>query len=238
MIINTRHGRMNIRHSQDYISKTLLEQEEYEWYVVDIVSKLSAGYKTGTILDIGANIGIVCIPIAKQYPDYQVYAFEAQVYVADMLEENIKLNNLNNIAVHSYALGENACTISIAHPKYDEAENIGAFSLDPYVIEQSEIARGHGEYESIPVHILDDMQFDQPIRCIKLDVEGYEERILLGGLETLKKHNYPPIVYELWSYNNWWKQNANNLRDLLESLGYKIVTHGDTAIAIYEKLPS
>jgi FkbM family methyltransferase len=163
----------------------------------------------------------VCLPIAKQYPNYQVYAFEAQTHVAEMLQENIKLNNLNNISVCSYALGEKNSTISIVHPDYNKAENIGAFSLDPYVREQSKIARGHGDLITIPVKILDDMQFDQPIRCIKLDVEGYEERILLGGLETLRKHNYPPIVYELWAYNDWWKHNAVNLKKLLESMGYK-----------------
>ena len=238
MIINTRHGRMNIQHPQDYISKMLIERGEYEWYVVDIVSQLCAGHSNGTILDIGANIGIVCLPIAKQYPGYQVYAFEAQAYVAGMLEENIRLNNLSNIAVHSYALGEKDYTISVAHPKYNQAENIGAFSLDPYVRDQSEIARGYGDDVMIPVKTLDSIQFDQPIRCIKLDVEGYEERILLGGLKTLEKHNYPPIVYELWGYNAWWKHNANNLRSLIESLGYKIVTHDDTAIAIHEKLSS
>lgn len=238
MIIETRHGRINIQHHNDYISKMLVSRGEYEWYVVDIISKLITGHKTGTILDIGANIGIVCLPIAKQYPNYQVHAFEAQMYVARMLEENIRLNDLSNISVHAYALGEKTHTISIAHPKYNEAENIGAFSLDPYVREQSEIARGAGEFETIPVKILDDINFEQPIRCIKLDVEGYEERILLGGLNTLKKHNYPPIVYELWSYNEWWKDNANNLRLLIESLGYKIITINDTAIAIYEKLSS
>lgn len=238
MIIDTKHGRIKIHYSQDYISKMLIERGEYEWYVVDIVSKLCSEHSTGIVLDIGANIGIVCLPIAKQYSNYHIYAFEAQAHVAKMLEENIRLNNLKNISVHSYALGEKNSTLSIAHPKYNEAENIGAFSLDPYVIEQSEIAKGHGDLIKIPVRILDDIQFSQPIRCIKLDVEGYEERILLGGLNTLKEHNYPPIVYELWAYNDWWKYNAVNLRKLLESLGYNIHTVNDTAIAIYEKLSS
>jgi len=238
MIINTRHGLVNIQHPQDYISSMLIKAGEYEWYVVDIVSRLCAGHSTGTVLDIGANIGIVCLPIAKQYPSYQVHAFEAQAPVTEMLAENIVLNDLNNISVHAYALGEKNSTVSIAHPNYSKAENIGAFSLDPYVREQSEIARGHGELFTIPVKILDDMQFDQPIRCIKLDVEGYEERILLGGLNTLKEHNYPPIVYEMWAYNDWWKYNAANLRKLLELLGYNIHTVDDTAVAIHEKLSS
>lgn len=238
MILDTKHGLINIHYPQDYICQSLLRTGEYEWYVVDIISKLCAEYTSGTILDIGSNIGIVCLPIARQYPNLKVYAFDAQEHMADLLKENIALNQLNNIFVESYALGDKSGTVEIAHPDYDSAENIGAFSLDPFVQGMSDIARGHGQVKTIPVQTLDSMEFGEPIRCIKLDVEGFEERILRGGVETLKKHNYPPIVYEMWSYNPWWKDNATSLRNFLTSLGYKIAAIDDTAIAIHEKLSS
>lgn len=234
MITNTRHGIINIRYPNDYISKQLLLTGEYEWYVVNLVANLCSEHSTGAVLDIGANIGIVSLPIAKQFPNYRVYAFEAQSLVAEMLTENINLNNLTNISVASYALGETDGTIELAHPDYNTAENIGAFSLDSFVQGVSNIARGHGEVNSIPIKTLDSIEFNEPIRCIKLDVEGYEERVLRGGLETLKKHNYPPIVYELWSYNHWWKDNAASLKNLLLSLGYQIAVFDDTAVAIHQ----
>lgn len=234
MVINTRHGIINIHYPNDYICRSLQLTGEYEWYVVDIISKLCADYDTGAVLDIGSNIGIVCLPIARQYPNYKVYAFDAQAHMCELLKENIALNKLDNISVEPYALGDQTGIITLSHPDYAVAENIGAFSLDTYVQGMSNIARGNGEVAVIDVRTLDSIEFAEPIRCIKLDVEGFEERIIRGGLETLKKHNYPPIVYELWSYNPWWKENAASLRSLLESLGYKIAAIDDTAIAIHQ----
>jgi len=49
------------------------------------------------IFDIGANIGIATIVLAKQNPNSLIYAFEPFLNSYNTLLENIKLNNLKNI---------------------------------------------------------------------------------------------------------------------------------------------
>lgn len=83
---------------------------------------------------------------------------------------------------------------------------------------------GHAVRENkahtVAVHRLDDFNL-QDVDYIKIDVEGFEKKVLLGGLETVKRWR-PLIVIE---------QNDVRLPDeppmaaktLLESLGYRAV---------------
>ena len=233
-ITQTRHGKMAIHHPQDFISQALLSSGQYEWYVVELVIKLARLRGPGVILDIGSNIGTVCLPVAMALPEYQVVAFEPLPDIAAVLDQNIQLNNIDNIQTCRHAVGDVHKFIQIKQPQYDQASNIGAFSLNPLVWDNSDISVGHGEEITIEMQTLDSMEFSAPIQCIKLDVEGYELLALKGAVNTLKKHNFPPIVYERWSYNAWWNDEAKLLQDWLVELGYQVQYLNDTAIAEYK----
>lgn len=53
------------------------------------------------VLDLGANVGIMCIPLAKKVK--KVYAVEP-LYTEE-LKQNLKLNELDNVEVWDFALG-------------------------------------------------------------------------------------------------------------------------------------
>jgi len=222
---------MSISYENDYISKHLLDSGQYEWYIVEILAGLARGHSAGSILDIGANMGTVSLPLARQFPQYTVHAFEVQPTLVNTIKENIALNNLENIVIHAYGLGNAESIVSLNQPDYKNATNIGAFSLNPLVQKHSDWAQGKGSKIDFAIKTLDSVVIDQPIRCIKIDVEGYEQMVLEGALDTLKNHNYPPIVYELWAYNNWWRPAAEELEKFLLSLGYQIEKISDTGIA-------
>ena len=95
--INSKHGRMVLPFNGDYIAQQLINYGEYEWYVVEIIKQLSQGYDTGIILDIGTNIGTVSLPLARDFPKYQIHSFEIQPVLIETIKENIALNNLTNI---------------------------------------------------------------------------------------------------------------------------------------------
>lgn len=230
-ITETKHGLMQIDYAQDYISQRLINTGEYEWYVVDIVKSLCRPFTQGIFLDIGANQGTVTLPIARDFPSYTVHSFEIQPAMLSCLQRNVDLNNLKNVVIHTFGLGDAENIITVAQPDYAQAENIGAFSLNPMVWQNSDISQGHGDQIEVKIIPLDSIKFDQPIRCIKLDVEGFEKMVLQGAYHTLKQHNFPPIVYELWSYNPWWNEQAREIEAMLISMGYQIKKIDDTGIA-------
>ena len=53
------------------------------------------------------------------------------------------------------------------------------------------------------------------VDLIKIDVEGFEKHVLLGGLRTLKKH-HPNILIEAWN-----EEKLKNILDILLPLNYK-----------------
>jgi FkbM family methyltransferase len=226
---------MAIHYPQDFISQALLSSGEYEWYVIELVIKQAQLRGPGVILDIGSNMGTVCLPVAQRLPDYTVAAFEPLPAMQEILLQNIQLNNITNIQTYNHALGDSYGVMQIQEPLYDQAANIGAFSLNPAVWENSDISVGHGKEIAIEIKPLDSIIFYDPICCIKLDVEGYELSVLKGAVETLRVHDFPPIIYELWGYNARWNNEAKLLRDWLVELGYQVRIINDTAIAVYKQ---
>lgn len=233
-IVKTKHGRMDIQHPQDYISRSLLDTGEFEWYVIDLIIDQLQNTQPGIVLDIGANQGTVTLPIAARFPDHTVHSFEIQPYVTTILKENIWLNELTNVVVHPYGLGNSNADLHVRQYHYPSASNMGAFSINPLVWANSPESQGtDSESVQVTVRRLDDITFNQPIRLIKLDAEGSEFDILQGSLRTLEAHGWPTIVYELWGYQPWWRARAVEIQEFLRSRNYHLTSHSDTIVAIH-----
>lgn len=212
-----------------------MEHGHFEGYVVMKAVELLNNQQAsnGTILDIGANMGTFTLPLANYNPQFNFVCFEPQRMVYYQLCGNIALNKLRNVYVYNKALGELYDTLYIDVPNYDEEENIGAFSLDKEVREHDDyLCKSKGGKEAIDIVRLDDYEFDN-VRLIKIDVEGMEKDVLMGGLETLRKNNYPPIMFESWQSKEWFLPRRQALYDMLEDMNYKITCTGEDNYAIY-----
>ena len=81
---------------------------------------------------------------------------------------------------------------------------------------------------------LDDIGFED-VKLIKIDVEGHELEVLQGGVETLKANNYPPIIFEAWTWKPWYQEKRKALFDYLKGLGYHIQELGENNLARHPK---
>lgn len=61
---------------------------------------------TGTIVDIGANIGIATVILAKQNPNATIYSVEPHYETFVGLTKNVTINKLKNVVLLNYGIGK------------------------------------------------------------------------------------------------------------------------------------
>jgi len=218
---------------QDLISNHL-KQELYENNVHQLALKILMDKPDGLVLDIGANLGTFCVPLAQKIPQLKFHAFEPQRIVSYQLCANIIINSLDNVYTYELALSNENASVDLAMPDYAAETNIGAFSIDKEVRENEYECKTVNTTDRIDVVPLDFLTFDN-IRLIKIDVEGHELEVLQGGIETIKANNYPPIIFETWDWKPWFQSKRKALFEYLEDHGYKIEQLGNNNLAWHTK---
>jgi FkbM family methyltransferase len=201
----------------------------YEKELQSISSELLGDFTDGIVIDIGANLGSYIVPLAKQHPHLQFEAFETQRIIYYQLCANIFLNRLSNVYAHNVGLSNEKRITSYVLPNYAEETNIGAFSIDFDTRLKDYEVKSEGVTERMIIIPLDSMQYEK-VRLIKIDVEGHELSVLLGAEHTLRENNYPPIIFEAWTWKFPEKRKA--LFEHLQSLGYEITEMGQNNLAV------
>ena len=182
---------------------------------------------SGIVLDIGANIGIMTVYLARKIKDATVFAFEPIPHNIKVLERVISHYKLKNVNVCKHALGNEDGEIEMVMPVIDLVKMQGL----SHVVHSSIPENNTGERFKIPVKKLNNikeiMDSTKPVTGIKMDVENFEYFVLDGAKELLKK--YKPIIYcELWD-----NENRNKCFKLMQSLGYEIRILVQGQLAIY-----
>jgi len=140
-----------------------------------------------TVLDIGANVGQFVKEIREQLPEAQIYSFEPIKECFDKLEENMKADK--NFKAFNFALGDKDQNLEMHKSSYTPSSSI----LD--MAETHKTLFPHtkdSKPEQIVVKKLDDIATNLNLSkniLIKIDVQGFEDKVITGGIETFKKAN-------------------------------------------------
>jgi FkbM family methyltransferase len=201
----------------------------YEKELQELSSKLLEGHTEGIVLDIGANLGSYVVPLARHHAHLQFEVFEPQRIIYYQLCANIFLNRLSNVYAHNVGLSTEQRITSYVLPNYAEETNIGAFSIDFDTRAKDYEVKSEGVTERMIIIPLDSMQYEK-VRLIKIDVEGHELSVLLGAEHTLRENNYPPIIFEAWTWK--FPEKRKTLFNHLENLGYEITEIGQNNLAV------
>lgn len=201
----------------------------YEKELQELSAKLLAEYTDGIVLDIGANLGSYVVPLAKQHAHLQFECFEPQRIVYYQLCANIFLNRLSNVHAHQFGLSNTQMIQSYVLPNYAKENNIGAFSIDFDTRLKDYEVGTQGFTERLRIIPLDMMQYEK-VRLIKIDVEGHELSVLQGAVHTLRENNYPPIIFEAWTWK--FPEKREGVFSFLRNLGYTITEMGQNNLAV------
>lgn len=179
------------------------------WEIAELKRRLSPG---AVFLDIGANFGYYSVRLADACArQIEVHAFEPHPGTFERLRKHIEWNGLTDaVHLHEIALSD---TSGVAHMSV-RADNSGA----------SRITQGETGIE-IRVSTLDKFAEEaglQRVDCIKVDVEGLEPRMLLGGRRTIERFR-PAMLIEFWT-TGLAKAGTTptELAQVLNDLGYQM----------------
>jgi FkbM family methyltransferase len=162
----TKHGIITL--NGDPMMEAGLERDAAFMYEdVEVCLPLIHG---GTVLDVGAHVGLWCIPASTKAE--KVIAFEAREETAKQLLHNITQNNITNVTVVRKIVGDRdkryteSTTRSSGSNHYTEGEGESAEPLDAYAHER--------------------------VSFIKIDVEGMEPVVLRSGKKILAQR---PLLF-------------------------------------------
>lgn len=126
------------------------------------------------ILDIGANIGTHTLTASLLVgQNGKIISIEANPRIFSFLQRNVKLNGFKNIILYNFALGDQNKEIFLTNKHADDMN---------YITCDSGI--------KVQMKKLDNLNLAFPvINLMKIDVEGYEKFVFMGGADILKKRS-------------------------------------------------
>ena len=152
------------------------QYKPYEWL---------KGMNIRTILDIGANTGQFALRIHSILPDAQIYSFEPLSDCFEELKRNMR--DVPKFQGFNYALGNETGKHVIYHNDFSDSSSLLPMEqLHKDAFPYTKNARE----EVIEVRRLDDiadsLELTETI-LIKIDVQGFEDKVIAGGQETIRR---------------------------------------------------
>ena len=198
--IKGRYGPITYLGKDEYVGKSIHNYGEYNPDETEFIVSLATPGKL--CLDIGANFGVM--GQALEHAGHEVISFEPQ-------PELFKLVLSKNVQGIKYnvALGEAPGVGKMPKLRYDERNNFGGMGVG---------FRSVLGTIDVEIRTLDSFGFDN-VGLMKIDVEGFEEKVLRGGVETILRNK--PIMY----IEDDRMELSRSLREFIVSLGYSIEEH-------------
>jgi FkbM family methyltransferase len=167
-----------------------------------------------TIVDIGAQSGLFSL-MSKFTSNTIWHSFEPELTNYNCLLENISLNDIKNIKTYNIGLGsKNEIKILNVNPTHRGLNTFGEYSVN--------FDLNLAEKQSIEVKTLDSLFLNTKIDLIKIDTEGSEHDILIGGIEVIKKYK-PKILMEYHEPNlKQFNKTKKDIDEIIDKLNYQI----------------
>lgn len=158
----------------------------YREWESDYIRTLRALYRGGWFVDVGSSLGLYVVSLSDviRAAGGRIASIEPVPFNKTRQEVNVRLNGIDDLVEYAdVALGAEAGRVFLV--------------ADPIRADNNAFIHSAGDIE-VPVVTLDQLSHDRkwrPIGAIKMDVEGYEPRVIDGARETIARDR-PPILAE------------------------------------------
>jgi len=163
----------------------------------------------GTLLDIGANVGLVTLLLADKIQ--HAILFEPNPIAAARARENMALNQFG-FEVHALALSDQAGVVEIENAGGVDSCNrtvVGfTTSLPTISVQRATVDNFLAAHAALPA----------PISAVKIDVEGHENSVLRGMAGLLETHRPRLVMFEYLQ-----RTNLVETLELFSQVGYRVM---------------
>ncbi len=181
----------------------------------------------GVVLDIGANLGFLCLHLARRVARGRVLAFEPLPDNLRTLHRIVRGVGVENVDVYPWAVGDHNGSVSMVLPLQGRAREQGL----GHVVDTAEMPETGLEFE-VPIRRLDDLpEVNNPgtrIAGLKIDVEDFE-RFVLEGARAILERDRPLVYLELWN-----DENQQVCLAIARELGYRVMVFEGRGLIPFE----
>ena len=191
-VVRAPHGCFRLDLRDTIIARRLYLHGEFE---PTECAYLASVLKPGMVVyDIGANLGYHTVLAARLVgPAGRVICFEPDPANYSLLTENIRLNRLTNVTSFNCALGATTGSLEM----HTSDSNFGDHRM--YETQGEAGRRKH----TVRIECLDELVRAEHLPLpdfVKLDVQGYEGRVLDGAINTISAERDLAILLEYWPH--------------------------------------
>ena len=187
-----------------------------------------------TIIDAGANVGQFALAAAKRFPLAEIYCFEPVPDVYEILENNVKKNP--KIHVYNGAVGDISGKIQFYRNDYTPASSVMAIQGDLKDHNRMNCEAKNTQAIEVDIFELDNLfltfaiDIEKPV-LLKLDVQGYEKKVLQGAVKALECVDY--IALEATFVKLYENQPLfDELHAMMHEINFELVAPLDVNIGI------
>lgn len=195
-----------------------------ETYEPEVWNRLMREVREGDIVaDVGASVGLYTIALAQRVGDAgRVIAFEPDSASVVLLKKNLALN----------AAGRR---VEIVEAAVGNEEGSSHFEMG--LGSQSHVGTSPSRAAPLVRSVTLDRTFERkPLNLLKIDVEGFEERVLAGASLLLKDRSHKPRAIFIEVHPYAWDSlgtTVESLLGLLTKFNYRILdVHGQPVAQI------
>ena len=189
-------------------------------YGIDKLTTLDS-VRNKHIIDAGGYVGDTAL-LFSSYTDKNIHVFEASPSNMDIIRETIRLNHLDNIVPVSKALGEKSGTATFSLGERNSCNSL---------VERP--GYNYPDHIEVPVVTLDDYvrENDLEVGLIKVDIEGGEQLLLRGAVETIRTQ-HPILLISIYHSANDFFEIKPMIEKMCGKYTFRIVKPANSAIAL------
>ena len=192
----------------------------YSKYAIDELTTLDS-VRNKDIIDAGGYVGDTAL-LFSSYTDKSIHVFEASPSNMDIIRETIRLNQLENIVPVSKALGEKSGTATFSLGERNSCNSL---------IERP--GYNYPNHIEVPVITLDDYvrENNLEVGLIKVDIEGGEQLLLKGAVETIRTQ-HPILLISIYHSANDFFEIKPMIEKMCDKYTFRIIKPANSAIVI------